>query len=232
MLELRNVRFQYKLKKGKQKVALDDVSLRFERGVFYSIFGPSGSGKTTCLSLLGGLDIPTSGDVLIDDKPIREIGYNNLRRTTVTYVFQDYQLFSHMSALENVLTAIKISNPKMDKSEAIDKSTEVLLSLGLDKQEISRSVTQLSGGQKQRVAIARAIAADADYILADEPTGNLDYENTEMITDLLRDLVENHNKCVIVVTHDRAVQNSSDISYVIKGGKLAETIEISNKERS
>jgi putative ABC transport system ATP-binding protein len=230
MLELRNVKFQYKLRNAKHKVkkrdfliALDDLSLKFDLGVFYTVYGPSGSGKTTCLSLLGGLDVPTSGDVLIDEMPLKEIGFNDVRKTMVSYVFQDYQLFSHMTALENVLTAMKISNPKIERKYARCKATNILLSLGLDGRDISRSVTKLSGGQKQRVAIARALAVDSSYILADEPTGNLDSENTEIIITLLRDLVEKYNKCVIVVTHDKTVQNSSDVSYIIREGRLADT---------
>jgi putative ABC transport system ATP-binding protein len=103
---------------------------------------------------------------------------------------------------------------------------DILLSLGLDERDVSRSVTILSGGQKQRVAIARALAVDSGYILADEPTGNLDTENTENIIGILRDLVEKYNKCVIVVTHDKTVQDSSDVSFVIRDGKLADKIVI------
>jgi putative ABC transport system ATP-binding protein len=226
MLELRNVSFQYKLKKGNVLVALDDLSLEFRQGVFYTVYGPSGSGKTTCLSLLGGLDAPTSGEVLIDGRPIKDVGYNDLRKSMVSYVFQDYQLFSHMSALENVLTAMKISDPGTEKKAAKNKAMDILLSLGLDERDVTRSVTKLSGGQKQRVAIARALAVDSGYILADEPTGNLDTENTENIIGILRDLVEKYNKCVIVVTHDKTVQDASDVSFVIRDGRLADKVVI------
>lgn len=106
MLEMSHVTYTYKLKKKQKKVALSDVSLQCEPGVFYTIFGPSGSGKTTALSLMGGLDKPEQGEILIDGKRIGEIGENELRRGYVAYIFQDYQLFTYMTAVENVMTAL------------------------------------------------------------------------------------------------------------------------------
>ena len=222
MLELKNVTYEYQLKHRTKKVALKDISMRLEKGKFYTVFGVSGSGKTTCLSLLGGLDIPTSGKVLLDGQDVMQIGLSQLRRQYVSYIFQDYQLFTYMTALENVMTALDISHPEMTVQDMKEKAVAVLCELGLTENEINRKVTQLSGGQMQRVAIARALAVDAQYILADEPTGNLDENNTDIIITLLRKLTDDWGKCVVVVTHSRRVQEASDVSFILDDGKIEE----------
>jgi len=216
MLELKNITYSY----TKNKDVLKNLSLQFRPGKFYTIFGSSGSGKTTCLSLLGGLDEPKSGKILLNSKEIKEIGYNNLRRKEICFVFQDFHLFTHMTAIENVMTAIKISDRKISKVEMKKRALDSLLSLGLDEKDLNRRVTKLSGGQQQRVAIARALATKSTYILADEPTGNLDLKNTENILNIFRELVEQHNKCVIAVTHSIKVRDASDICYEIEDGIL------------
>lgn len=216
MLELRNVSFQY----NKNKLVLEELNLQFEPGVFYTLFGPSGSGKTTCLSLLGGLDRPTGGQVLLDGKDIEEIGGARLRQQYVTYVFQDFKLFSHMSAIENLLAALAISQPKMDQKTAKSRAVDILEQLGLEKKDMQRPVTRLSGGQMQRVAIGRALLCDTTYILADEPTGNLDSKNTDIIIDLLRKMAREYHKCVIVVTHSLRVRDASDQCYVMEDGRI------------
>lgn len=222
MLELKNVTYEYRLKHRTKKVALKDVSMQLEKGKFYTVFGVSGSGKTTCLSLLGGLDIPTSGKVLLDGQDVMQIGLSQLRRQYVSYIFQDYQLFTYMTAVENVMTALDISHPEMTVQDMKEKAVAVLCELGLTENEINRKVTQLSGGQMQRVAIARALAVDAQYILADEPTGNLDENNTDIIITLLRKLTDDWGKCVVVVTHSRRVQEASDVSFILDDGKIEE----------
>jgi len=218
MLELKNITYSY----TKNKDVLKNLSLQFQPGKFYTIFGSSGSGKTTCLSLLGGLDEPKSGKILLNSKEIKEIGYNNLRRKEICFVFQDFHLFTHMTAIENVMTAIKISNRQISKVEMKKRALDSLLSLGLDEKDLNLRVTKLSGGQQQRVAIARALATKSTYILADEPTGNLDLKNTENILNIFRELVEQHNKCVIAVTHSIKVRDASDICYEIEDGILTE----------
>jgi len=218
MLELKNITYSY----TKNKDVLKNLSLQFQPGKFYTIFGSSGSGKTTCLSLLGGLDEPKSGKILLNSKEIKEIGYNNLRRKEICFVFQDFHLFTHMTAIENVMTAIKISDRKISKVEMKKRALDSLLSLGLDEKDLNLRVTKLSGGQQQRVAIARALATKSTYILADEPTGNLDLKNTENILNIFRELVEQHNKCVIAVTHSIKVRDASDICYEIEDGILTE----------
>lgn len=187
MLEMINVSYAYKSKKEIVHV-LDKVTYRFEIGEMYGIFGPSGSGKTTCLSLLAGLEKPDEGEILLDGENIQNIGGRKLRQNSISLVFQDYQLFDYMTSLENVL-------------------------VGLDDSQITRKVTELSGGQQQRVAIARALITDAKYILADEPTGNLDKENRRKIVELLQQIAHEQDRCVIVVTHSDYVKKKCDICY-------------------
>jgi putative ABC transport system ATP-binding protein len=219
MLVMSEVSYKY-TSNSSTNLVLDNVSVNFEPGTFYTIFGPSGSGKTTCLSLLGGLDVPTSGTILLDNMNIRKIGYNNLRKQYVSYVFQDFHLFPYMTAIENVLLAMNVTNTYNNKKEARQRALAILDSLGLDTKDVSRVVTKLSGGQQQRVAIARALATNATYILADEPTGNLDKGNSKNIIQILRNLVSEHNKCVVTVTHSDEIKNASDISYTIVDGKM------------
>lgn len=227
MLELRNVTYGYE----KNEKVLQGVSLTFAPGKFYTIFGPSGSGKTTCLSLLGGLDTPQQGQVLLDGRDIKEIGYNYLRKKVVCYVFQDFHLFTHMNAVENVMAAISIADKHVRKKEAERKALEALLALGLEEKDLKRKVSKLSGGQQQRVAIARALAVDSSYILADEPTGNLDAGNTENILCILRRLVDEYGKCVIAVTHSLKVRDASDICYEFGDGGRIRQAEVRDGNR-
>lgn len=222
MLKLNHVTFRYPGRRGKGKAALQDVSLTFQPGVFYAVYGPSGSGKTTCLSLLGGLDVPTEGTVELDGVSVQSIGGHQLRRGTVAYIFQDFKLFPYMTALENVLTALQIAQPNLDKATARSKAVNALESLGLTPEEQNRRASRLSGGEQQRVAIARALVTDATYLLADEPTGNLDEDNAERIVAILRSLVEEQGKCVIVVTHSKEVRNAADCAYALREGRVAE----------
>ncbi len=232
MLEMSHVTYAYKLRRRQKKTALTDVSLQCEPGIFYTIFGPSGSGKTTCLSLMGGLDQPEQGEIRIDGKRIGEIGENKLRRGYVAYIFQDYQLFTYMTAVENVMAALQIAEPRTKRHDLKKRAEEILFSLGLDAREIERRVTRLSGGQMQRVAVARALAVDARYILADEPTGNLDSAATDVMIGLLRELVEKWNKCVVVVTHSLRVRDASDVSFMFSDGKLEETVQMQTAGRA
>lgn len=212
MLEMNHVSFAYHSKKETVHV-LDDAIYRFEVGKMYGIFGPSGTGKTTCLSLLSGLEKPDSGEILLDGKNIREIGERELRKKYISLIFQDYQLFSYMTSLENVMVAAQISEPNMSKEQLKKQCIEKLLLVGLAEKQIMRKVTELSGGQQQRVAIARALVTNAKYILADEPTGNLDKENRRKIVELLQEIAHEQDRCVIVVTHSDFVKRKCDICY-------------------
>ncbi len=220
MLRLNKVTFYYPGRRGKRKLALQEVDLCFEPGHVYAIYGPSGSGKTTCLSLLGALDVPMEGTVELDGVPLSEIGGNELRRSKVAYIFQDFKLFPYMTAVENVLTALHIARPELEKEEAKSLAVARLTEVGLTEDEQNRRVTRLSGGQQQRVAIARALVTDATYLLADEPTGNLDGDNAERVFAILSNLAHEYNKCVIVVTHSKVVRDAADFRFLLKDGRV------------
>ena len=205
-LELKNVSYAYE----KGKAVLQNVSGELETGKMYAILGPSGSGKTTLLSLLGGLDVPTQGSVLFDGEDIAEKGLEHHRRNHISLIFQSYNLIDYMTPVENVrLTA------KLDAAPILER-------LGLEQDEITRNVLKLSGGQQQRVAIARALASDAPVILADEPTGNLDADTAEEITEILKESARAFGKCVVVVTHSGEVAKQADVVLEIKRGHLKE----------
>ena len=218
MLCMDNVFFSYRHKKNTVDI-LSGLSVDFEAGKVYAIYGPSGIGKTTCLSLLGGLEIPNKGYVKIDGTDIKQIGYSCLRKQYVSFIFQDYHLFPYMTAIENVTVAATIAGKSQDvniKQQAV----ELLARLGLEKNSMNRPVSQISGGQQQRTAIARALIKDAKYILADEPTGNLDRENAQLIIEILVALAHEQNKCVIIATHSDLVCSHADISMQMCHGKL------------
>lgn len=204
ILALNKVNYSY----TNGKKILNNISMEFEKGKFYTILGVSGSGKTTLLSLLAGLDEPQSGKILYNNQDIREKGYENHRKNNVSLIFQNYNLIDYMTPLEN----LKIVNPKADKT--------ILNELGLKDDEIKRNVLKLSGGQQQRVAIARTLVANSPVILADEPTGNLDSDTEEEIIEILKTSAHKHGKCVIVVTHSKDLANKSDVILELKDKKL------------
>ena len=204
MLALNKVNYSY----TNGKKILNNISMEFEKGKFYTILGVSGSGKTTLLSLLAGLDEPQSGKILYNNQDIREKGYENHRKNNVSLIFQNYNLIDYMTPLEN----LKIVNPKADKT--------ILNELGLKDDEIKRNVLKLSGGQQQRVAIARTLVANSPVILADEPTGNLDSDTEEEIIEILKTSAHKHGKCVIVVTHSKDLASKSDVILELKDKKL------------
>lgn len=213
VLKLDNVSYGY----DNTRKILDKSNYEFNKGVFYSIVGPSGSGKTTLLSLIGALDEPKEGTILYKDKQLKKIGYTKYRRM-ISFVFQSYNLINYMNGIENVITGMEIA--KSHKKERKETAIKLLKDLGLTEDEMKRRVNKLSGGQQQRVAIARALASDADVILADEPTGNLDKNNAKEIIGILKNLAEKQGKCVIVVTHSNQVSEMSDVVLEIDDGKL------------
>ena len=208
------VNYIYHGKGNAEVTVLKETSLSFEKGKMYALYGPSGSGKTTTLMLLGGLEEPDAGEILLDGKNIKDIGYQLLRRSLISYVFQDFLLFPYMTAIENVMVAENISR-KWKAKDRRKKAESMLKKMGLTDAEMHRIVTKLSGGQQQRVAIARALVGDAEYILADEPTGNLDRENTISICGELSAIAHREGKCVIIVTHSEYIREQCDIVYYI-----------------
>ena len=203
ILALNKVNYSY----TNGKKILNNISMEFEKGKFYTILGVSGSGKTTLLSLLAGLDEPQSGKILYNNQDIREKGYENHRKNNVSLIFQNYNLIDYMTPLEN----LKIVNPKADKT--------ILNELGLKDDEIKRNVLKFSGGQQQRVAVARAIAASPPVILADEPTGNLDSKSTKEIMQILEGLHKS-GRTVIIITHDNEIAEQVKRVIYIRDGRI------------
>lgn len=199
------------------KKVLDNVSCSFESGKFYSILGQSGSGKTTLLSLLSGLDTIEEGDILYNGESIKKIGYNKYRNSYVNIIFQSYNLIPYMTAFENVEVALDIAGIKLSKEDKKEKILSTLNELGIDNNAAFRTVLKLSGGEQQRVAIARCLVIDIPFIMADEPTGNLDEDTEKKIIDIFKKLAK-QGKGVIVVTHSKELAESSDKIYHIKGG--------------
>ncbi|MCR5052647.1 MAG: ABC transporter ATP-binding protein [Streptococcus sp.] len=195
-----------------------DVNLTFEKGKVYSILGQSGSGKTTFLSLLAGLDSPKAGEIYLEDNDINKSGLTNYRKNSVSTIFQAYNLMTYMTARQNVQTALEISNKPVDNA----KIEELFELVGIPKEMIDKPVLQLSGGQQQRVAIVRALATEHDLIIADEPTGNLDEETTQDTVNIFKDIAHKQNKTVIIVTHETAVAQETDVTFELKKKQFTE----------
>ena len=206
LLSVKNVNYTYK---GGRPV-LRGVNLELEKGKVYCIFGPSGCGKTTLLSLMGGLDVPTEGVIEFEGEDIAKIGLANHRKHNAAYVFQNYNLIQYMTAMENVLTAMDITDNEI-KGNKKKLAYQFLEDVEIDRETADRRVSRLSGGEQQRTAIARALSTNVDIIMADEPTGNLDHETSEGIIELLIKLAHEKNKCVIIVTHDLNIADKSDV---------------------
>lgn len=204
VLELKNLFYYY----SKDRIILDDLDMKFEKGKVYVILGPSGCGKTTLLSLLGGLDLPREGAVLFEGEEIGKKKLEEHRRSHVSFVFQNYNLIDYMTPEENV------------KLTAKEEALPILEKLGLSKEEAKRNVLKLSGGQQQRVAIARALASQNPVILADEPTGNLDEKTAAEITDIFREMARDYDRCVVIVSHSNEVARKADVVLELKGGKM------------
>lgn len=178
-----------------------DVTLKFVVGKSYVIVGSSGTGKTTLLALLAGLDRSKKGRICYQGKTLEKIGLNNYRNQYVSIVFQSYNLLEYMSALDNVLAILQITRSKHAKDK--EYALAMLAKIGIAEQLALKNVKLLSGGQQQRVAIARAMCCDAPIVVADEPTGNLDEQNTYEVMALFEQLAHQQNKCVIIVTHEK-----------------------------
>ena len=207
ILEVKDLDYYYQDGQNTRTI-FNNVNYSFKESRFYSIVGESGSGKTTLLILLAGLDEPKKGSILFKGNNIKDIGYDNYHKKDVQIIFQNYNLLNYLNAYDNVLTAISISDPKRKINK--EMLNEYLNRFGIDETKASRKVNKLSGGEQQRVAIARAVACNGDIILADEPTGNLDYDTSLGIMKLFRELVDNYGKTVIMVTHNKELANMTD----------------------
>ncbi len=203
---------------GNAKAVLKDVNCAFELGKMYAITGPSGSGKSTLLSLLAGMERPTEGEIVLAGESLADVDLDEYRREKVAFVFQSYQLIPLLTAQENV--ALPMEMQGLPVPEAMGKASELLQTVGLPKALHKRYPGNLSGGEQQRVGIARSLASGAKVILADEPTGNLDDENTTAIIALLRKQVSERGYCIIIVTHDPEVAAACEVCYQMHNGTL------------
>jgi ABC-type lipoprotein export system ATPase subunit len=198
-------------------VALDGVSLTLENGEFVMLTGPSGSGKTTLLSIIGGLDRPTSGSVQVDGKRLETWRANGFHRDVVGFVFQHHYLLRHLPALVNV--EIPLIGAGLAQAERRVRAEALLTEVGLAHRQ-NALAGNLSGGERQRVAVARALANDPRLLLADEPTGALDTDDTERIIELLEQTRRRRGMTVMAVSHDDAIGRHADRTLYLRDGKL------------
>jgi len=219
ILEIDKIEKIYKID-DRQLRALSDVNLQVKRGDFISIMGPSGSGKTTLLNILGCLDRPTQGNVVLDGVDVTKIPEKKLytlRRDKVGFIFQTFNLMPYLNAVENV--ELPMEGTKKPKDERRNRSCELLRMVGLSEREEHRP-HKLSAGEQQRVAIARALANNPAIVLADEPTGNLDGKTKFEIVDLLKKLNAEHETTIIMVSHDNQIASYAERVFFLSDGKL------------
>ena len=217
MLKVKDVRYTYQTK-AQPVEALRGVSAAFEPGRMYAVVGSSGSGKTTLLSLLAGLDVPQSGEICFSDVKTTDMDRDEYRFTHVSVIYQNYNLFAHLTALENVAYPLYLRGCK--RKEAEEAAAKCLKEVGITEEKYRRLPGLLSGGEQQRVAIARAIASNAELILAVEPTGNLDITNGDQVVSILLRLAHEENRCVIIVTHDLEIAAEADEVLMMKDGMM------------
>lgn len=204
---------------GESEVAaLDGVDLTVEKGEFVAVVGTSGSGKSTLLHMLGGLDVPTGGSVMMDGKHLEKLSDDELtilRRRKIGFIFQQFNLIPMLSVWENIILPLKLDNKRVDR-EYIQDSMEIL---GLEKKHDSLP-GQLSGGQQQRVAIARALAIKPSVILADEPTGNLDSRTSQDVLGILKVTSERYHQTIVMITHNEEIAQMADRIVRIEDGRI------------
>ena len=219
VLEVQNINKFYEKDKPTEVRALQEVSLKVEKGDFTAIVGPSGSGKSTLMHILGALDKPTFGSVYLDGEDLSNKKLSSLfkiRGRKLGFVFQGYNLISTFTALENVMLAVEYSGKKINaKNAAVDALT--MVGLG---ERLNHKPTQLSGGEKQRVAIARALVNKPAIVLADEPTGELDTKNSQDVIDLLIDLNRKEGQTFVIVTHNPEIAKQCKKIIELRDGKI------------
>lgn len=217
ILAVENVSYTY-VSRYQRVEALKGVTCSFEEGRFYAVTGRSGSGKSTLLSLLAGLDVPTKGDITFDGKSLASIDRNRYRRDTASVIYQAYNLFPLLTALENVMYPIELQGKK--RREASPVAGKLLCDVGIDESMHRKFPQMLSGGEQQRVAIARALAVGGRVLLADEPTGNLDSANEKLVVNFIKTLAHERGLSAVVVTHNDYVASEADSVYVMSDGEL------------
>ena len=200
-------------------VILDDINLEVSASSSLAVIGPSGSGKSTLLGILAGLDSPSSGEIFINQKPLHNLSEDSrakIRKDSVAFVFQNFELLAGLNALENVMLPIELKG----KKNARDIAETYLEKVGMQNR-LTHYPQQLSGGEQQRVAIARAFACEADVLFCDEPTGNLDSSNSELIADLIFDTFMESSSALVIVTHDISLANRCDQKIELVDGKVS-----------
>ena len=217
IVEAREIKKYYGSGEARVK-ALNGITLSIKKGEFVAIVGSSGSGKTTLLNMIGGLDVPDSGEVIIDGKRLKDFSDDELtvfRRRKIGFIFQQYNLLPMLNVWENIILPVKMDGLKADR----EYLKEVTAMLGLsDKQD--RLPEELSGGQQQRVAIARALAAKPAIVLADEPTGNLDSRTSQDVLGLLKITGEKYSQTIVMITHNEEIAQLADRIVRIEDGKI------------
>ena len=198
--------------------ALDHISLSVDKGEFLAVVGTSGSGKTTLLNMIGGLDVPDSGSLILDQKELAKLSDRELtilRRRKIGFIFQQFNLIPMLNVWENIILPLKLDNRTVDKNYM----NELLMALGLEGKQ-KRRPGQLSGGQQQRVAIARALAVRPSVILADEPTGNLDSRTSQDVLGLLKIMGNRYQQTIVMITHNEEIAQLADRIIHIEDGKV------------
>ena len=214
-LKLDGVSYTYK--NGDRKV-VNNVNCIFGSGKVSAVVGPSGSGKTTLLSLMAGLDQPSAGKILLDGEDLASMDLDQYRRERVSMIFQAFQLFPLLTALENVCFPMQLNG--VAKEEIRGRGKNLLTSVGITEDKFKRYPANLSGGEQQRVAVARSLATGAQVLLADEPTGNLDKANGDKLIDILGQLAHEGGYCIIIVTHDPSIADRCDMVWQMSDGFL------------
>ena len=229
LFELRNVRKVYRM--GDEKVvALDDVSLIFEKGKTYCLFGTSGSGKSTLLNLLAGLEKPTKGSIIFRGKALESLNETQLalyRQRYIGFVFQSYNLLPTLTAIENV--TLPLIFRKIPKRVRLKQAKEMLMAVGL-ADRTRHKPSELSGGQQQRVSMARAFVNNPQVVFADEPTGNLDSKTTYEMMELITGLAKKNNQTLIIVSHDTDIARYANQIIKIRDGNIESIEDVEKNE--
>lgn len=220
VLEMQDVSYSYR-SKYQHVDALKHVSCQFEQGKIQAIFGKSGSGKSTMLSLLAGLDTPTSGKVLFEGRPTTAMDLAKYRRECAAMIYQSFRLLPLLTVSENITYPMELRGFKGKKAR--QRAQELVDRMALPETVLNRFPSMLSGGEQQRVGIARALSMDTRLLLADEPTGNLDDENSRNIIDILINLAYKEGYCVIIATHDTSIFPRMDQAFHLNSGLLSQS---------